>query len=736
MLPNRLAALALCLVFSLKIFAQNILDVGRVSSKIELDGRVDEPGWQSATPIAYTQQQPNFGQPPTERSEIFLGYDDEYLYFAGRIHLSDSTLFRGTTFKRDAFDPTTDYFGILLDSYNDHENAVCFFTTPVGMRWDGTVANDCQSDSDISSDWNSFWDAAAVRTPGGWQAEIRVPWSSLRFQVVDNETIMGVTSWWYIAAKNEQEIFPAISLDYGFVGQWKASLAQRIRFRGLRSKSPIYVAPYLLAGKQESQNLNETGTAYTPTTEQRLEPGVDLKLNLTSNMTLDLTANTDFAQVEADEQQTNLTRFDLFFPEKRLFFQERASVFDFGFEDDNRVFYSRRIGINDDGKQVRLFGGARLVGRVGKTDLGVLTMQSAAPEQGLFSENFAVVRGRRQVFNPFSTVGIIATNRMDGHGRYNSVAGVDGNFRVTDDEYLTVKLAQSVENQGESKFGSLGSLRSFVRWERRRYEGFSYRAMVSRAEGAWSPGAGFEYRPNFTLVNPLVRYGFIASPKSALLRHQFYAYDWVVTNNTDHRAETINWGGGVEMEFKNGWYLEPKFEYSYERLAEGFALTDAVGVPAGEYRFGQFIGKFNSPGNFLFSNETTLTVGGYYDGTLVSANFKPKLKLSAHWDLEGFYEINRVNFPQRGQSFTAQLARLRAAYFLNTKFSVSALLQFNNQDALWLANVRLRYNPREGNDLYLVFNDVLNDRRERLVPRLPLHDSRAVAVKYTYTFRI
>ncbi|MBK8562229.1 MAG: carbohydrate binding family 9 domain-containing protein [Saprospiraceae bacterium] len=374
-----------------------MLNAVHLTEPVNLDGHVDEAAWDAVPTIHFIQQIPQYGQPSTERSDIFLAYDDQYLYMAGRMYLSDSSLYRATTYKRDALEGSTDYFGFVIDSYNDNENGLAFFTTPTGLRWDGTVSNDALDfETSIGIDWNTYWDVATKRTPYGWSAEMRIPWSSLRFQEHNGEAI----------------------------------------------KKPLYLTPYALGGVQQTSLLNSDETAYRTNTDPKIEAGLDLKYSLTSNLTLDLTANTDFAQVEVDDQQVNLTRFNLFFPEKRQFFLERASIFDFQFEDDNRLFYSRRIGIND-GDPVRIYGGARVQGRIEGHDLGFLTMQTAAPADSLQSENFSVLRcgGRRST--PTATSVFMATNRTDFDGASTRPTASTPRFGPTQDDYLAAKWAQS-----------------------------------------------------------------------------------------------------------------------------------------------------------------------------------------------------------------------------------------------------------------------------------------------------
>ncbi len=744
MKPNSLLSLVIFLFIPLFIYSQTIIDAQRITGKIIFDGNANEAAWDAIQPLELTMQIPTLGAKPTEKGDMFLAYDDEYLYLGGRLHLSDSSYYRPTTYKRDAFDGTTDYFGMVIDSYNDKENGVAFFTTPTGLRWDGVVWNDAQAapgEFPISIDWNTFWDAKTVRTDYGWSVEMRIPWTSIRFQDDNGTVVMGMVHWWYIAAKNEVDMTPLIPMNWGDWSAWKPSRMQEYRFEGIYSKKPLYITPYALVGIQQINELNEEETEYHTDNDFTREIGIDLKYSLTSNLTLDLTANTDFAQVEADDQQVNLTRFSLFFPEKRQFFQERASIFDFNFEQFNRLFYSRKIGIDDDGNPVRIVGGARLVGRVGKFDLGFLNMQTAKSDE-LNSENFGLLRLRKQVTNENSYVGGIFTNRVDFDRSYNTTYGLDGIFKIVGDDYLNIKWVQSFEDSLENEIASLDPSRIFVRWEKRRTTGFNYSATYSRVGKDYSPGMGFELREDYNSLAGRIGYGQLGKEQSKLLSWQVWLEGTRLQGNTSDTIETANAMLGLQTASKSGWGFYGTLNYNHEYIDETFELSAAdspsglAEVPVGAYDFFNIQGTLSSPFQYYFVMIANLQLGKFFDGNIFSADVSPRLKVSNHLDLEGFYQFNRANFSDRGQKFISHVARLKALYMLDTKFSVAAFLQFNSLGEAFTSNVRLRYNPKEGNDLYIVYNDLMNSHRNRELPHLPFSSERAVIVKYTYTFRI
>ena len=332
--------------------AQEPLHLTRISEAIQVDGVLDEPQWLKIEPLPMVMYQPTYGGEMTERSEIRLAYDQEYMYVAASMYMDNAADIRGRSLYRDRY-AADDLVVILLDTFNDDKSALLFFTNPLGTRFDSTVSDDVSDGSgSINADWNTYWDVETTTTDEGWFAEFRIPFTTLRFQDDDGAAVMGLIAYRYMTVKNERHIYPDIAPNWSFA-LLKPSLAHDIAVEGIHSRKPIYITPYALGG------IDRTNSH----TDQTNEFGLSIKRNLTSNLTLDGTINTDFAQVEADNQRLNLDRFSLFFPEKRQFFHELAGIFEFGFDRSNRLFHSRRIGLVS-GTPVRLLGGARLVGRV------------------------------------------------------------------------------------------------------------------------------------------------------------------------------------------------------------------------------------------------------------------------------------------------------------------------------------------------------------------------------------
>jgi hypothetical protein len=718
------------------------LVIKRLTAPVTLDGLSGEPAWRDVAPIEFTQHSPNFGHSPSERTELLVGFDDVYLYIAGRLYDSEPDKIQTGTKKRDSLSPSNEWFGVIVDTFNDKENALAFFTTPSGLRFDAAVYNDAQParmdamEMPLNMSWNTFWDVKTVINDQGWFAEMRIPLSSLRFQEKGGLVTMGLISWRLIPRKNEMCVFPDIPPNWGMWSSWKPSQAREITLEGVRSRKPLYITPYGLAGAGRTAALNADEDAYAYDNDPVGELGLDIKYGLTSNMILDLTLNTDFAQVEADDQQVNLTRFSLFFPEKRMFFQERSSTFEFNTGGPNRLFYSRRIGLHDE-DIVRIYGGVRLVGRVGAWDLGIMDMQTAATDE-LPSENFGIFRLRRQVFNANSYVGGMVTSRIGRDGSYNAAYGLDGIIRMFGLDYLSLNWAQTFSDEAEhdNQALSLDPTKLRISWERRTINGLGYNLSYSRAGKAYDPGMGFEMREDYTRYGAQAHYGWIPGENSPINTHRISLGGSVTLSNQSQEVESAEFGPGWTGETKTGWGASFQPKYYQENLTEIFELSDEVEVPLGRYSYAGLEAMFYTPMGQKIGLMSLLQGGEFYDGTRLSWSFIPRWNPNSTWELEGFYEYNRVVFPERDQDLTAHLARLRILATLSTKVAVSAFVQYNGADNLVIGNLRFRYNPREGNDFYLVYNEVLNTDRYRESPALPRLDTRAILLKYSYTFNI
>jgi hypothetical protein len=711
--------------------------IPRLTDSIVFDGKPFDEIWNTIEPFRMIMHSPIFGNPVTERTEVRLAHDDKYLWVGARLYDRDPSKIQVTTKKRDDFVGQSDYFTIVLDTYDDNENAVAFMTNPSGLRTDMTINHDAEGDMSspnsmpMNASWNTFWDVFTETTGEGWFLEMRIPLSSLRFQDTGGKVTMGLILWRWIPHLNEIYTFPAIPQNWN-VGFFKPSQAQNVVFENIESSKPLYIKPYVLGGFGQENVLNDDETAWIRNDDPELNAGLDIKYGLTSNMTMDLTLNTDFAQVEADDQMINLTRFSLYFPEKRQFFLERASIFDFNTGLSNTLFYSRRIGLNEE-EIIPIIGGARLIGRQGPWDIGFMDMQTMKSDN-LSSENFGVLRLKRKTFNPYSYLGNIITTRIGLDGSYNLVYGFDGSIRITGDEYLKLIWAQSFENGlGNNPF-SMNKSRYLINWERRNTLGFAYDLFLAGYGPSFNPGIGFESREDYTNIGGIFHYGWMAPENSAVMKQNLHLriLDYISVSHDNPESFTIMPGYSIEL--KNMLNAMAYAGYNYEYVFDTIEISDDAIVPVGEYRYWSMEGMLRTPMSKPLMTSLMVMAGSYYDGNRVSIGLQPQWSLSASFQVSGFYEYNRVIFPARNQEFIAHIIRLKALYMFSTKLSLSAFIQYNTDEHNITSNFRLRYNPREGNDFYIVYNEGTNTDLDRETPNYPRMSDRTLLLKYTYTF--
>lgn len=738
---NIIAAL-ICLVsynpVSGSVFdSTTLVVIPRITGNIVFDGLPFEEVWESVEPVQMIMHAPVFGKPVTERTDIRIAHDDKYIYAAARLYDSDASKIQITSKKRDEFAGGSDFFTLVLDTYDDNENAVAFMTNPAGLRTDMTIFNDAEgmtsqpNSMPMNASWNTFWDVETEITDEGWFLEMRIPLSSLRFQDEDGKVVMGLILWRWIPHLNEIYTYPPIPQNWN-ISWFKPSQAQDVVLEGVESKKPLYITPYAIGGFGQEHLLNDDESAYVRDDNPELNAGIDVKFGVTNNLTLDLTLNTDFAQVEADDQMVNLTRFSLFFPEKRQFFLERASIFDFNTGGPSTLFYSRRIGLNEE-EIIPIIGGVRLIGRQGPWDIGFLDMQTVISDS-LPSENFGVMRLKRRVLNENSYIGNILTSRLGMDGSYNIVYGFDGLLRIVGDEYLKLIWAQSFEDGMGNNPISLNRSRFSFNWERRKTVGFTYNAILSGSGPKFNPGIGFESREDYTFAGGHIHYGWLMPEESSILKQNIYLRSRNFFSVSNNKLESLIIMPGYSIEMKS--YLNGNIflQLNYENVFEAFELSDDAEVPVGEYRFVDMQGMIQTPMSRPLMAILIFQGGSYYDGRRVSCGIQPQWSLSSSFELSGFYEYNWVDFPGRDQKFIAHIGRLKALYMFSTKLSASAFIQYSSADDALISNFRLRYNPREGNDFYIVYNEGTNTDLDREIPSLPRMSCRTLLLKYTYTF--
>jgi len=701
--------------FTTPLLAQDApLPIPRLEGTVDLDGVPGEPAWARVPPLPLTQYAPNYKRAPRQRSEIRVAHDGENLYAAGWFYDDEPDGMRVNSLYRDRWNGD-DAFAIYVDAFNDNRNSKWFGTTPAGMRFDQLVSDDGET---LNESWDGFWDARTTQGAEGWFAEVRIPFSTLGFQAQAEQVVMGLTVTRLVSRTGERVTFPDIDPRFQFR---QPSQARDVVLENVKSGRPVYLTPYALAGAQTGDEASR-------------EAGLDLRYAVSGTLNLDATLNTDFAQVEADDQQVALDRFPLFFPEKRRFFQEGSGLFDFETSGGGQIFHSRRIGLTDDRQPVPVYGGARVVGRVGDWDVGFLDMQTQ--EQGPTpSENFGVGRLRRSVFNPYSYVGVLATSRVGG-GRHNVVVGADGTFRLFGDDYLDLKWATSDDTADAPEAGLAGRSLWNARWQRRTNRGLAYVFEAMRSGAGYRPEMGFLPRIDVTRATAVANWYFFKDAHPWLRRIWPGALAFGTFRNATGALESGQYAAWVQWDTKagGGGWVEPKV--FVEDVQEAFSIGGEVEIPRGRYTFADLQLVYSMPTGRRVRTDVDFRAGTFFDGERVQAIVTPTWNASRHFELAGSYQLTRLRFEERGQRADIHLAGLELRAALDARASASALVQYNSTTDRLDANLRLRYNVSEGTDLWIVYNEGLVTDRvgEPGSPRAPLSAGRALIVKYTHTF--
>ena len=703
----------------------------RLTQEIRLDGRLDEAVYRTVTPITgLIQHIPDEGARASERTDAWVFFDETSLYVTARAF--DSAPPRewvANEMRHDVIQlRQNDSFSLLLDTFHDRRNGVAFLVTPIGGYSDFAISNE----GNVNTDWNIVWDMRTGRFEGGWTVEIEIPFKSLRYQPGETQ-VWGIQLRRIVRRRNEAAYLTALPISAArgsslIAGLWRVSEAATLVGLEVPPLSiDAEIKPYGIAGLRTDLN------ASPPTENDRdADAGLDVKYRLTQNLTADFTLNTDFAQVEIDEQQVNLTRFSLFFPEKREFFLEGRGNFDFapaGGGGVPTIFFSRRIGL-DDGRIVPIRAGGRVTGKVGPFDVGVLNIQTGdEATSGAVSTNFTVVRVKRDILRR-STIGGIFTNRsvsLVGDGS-SQVYGVDGRLAFLDDFRVTGYFANTQTPAGNGKDKSYQGLFDYA-GDR---HGLSYVHLV--VEDRFIPEVGFVRRDNFRLNS--VRARFSPRPQSIDLIRRF-----VVVASFDHIAtadqgelETREGQLLLESEFENSDELSFRFNDHYELLTSPFAISPEVTLPIGGYNFRNFRVLYTFGAQRPVSGSISVQTGGFWSGDNTSVSLsRGRVEVTPQLSIEPSISFNWLDLPEG--SFNTQLARTRFTYTVTPRMFFSGLLQYSSTGDSFSSNFRFRWEYSPGSELFVVYSE---DRdTDPLMPdRFTELRNRGLVVKINRLFRL
>ena len=694
----------------------------RVTEPLRIDGRLDEAFYRTEPISNFVQVEPAEGEPATEKTDVWLAFDDDNLYVVFRNWESQPGRVVAKEMRRDH---TTiwsgdDIVAFHLDTFHDRRNGFEFALNSIGGRQDAQTSNERQ----WNGDWNTVWSYSVGTFEQGWVVEAAIPFKSLRYAPGSEQT-WGFNAFRTNRWKNELSFLSPTPKARGQGGLHMASRSANLVGLMVPSGSKnLEIKPYAIS------SVNSARTpAFSLDSDLRGDVGVDVKYGLTQSIAADFTYNTDFAQVEADQQQVNLTRFSLFFPEKREFFLENQGMFTFGQTQTNTtgdtplLFYSRRIGL-ERGEAVPIDLGGRMTGRAGRYSFGALNIQTDDTASGVKPTNFSVVRLRRNVLRR-SAVGLMFTARNeDGRATGDNAAyGVDGTFAFFANLNINTYWAQS-DTRGPSSGNA--SYRGQLD-----YAGDRYGVQLERMSigEAFNPGVGYVRRPDMRKTFALGR--FSPRPRdSRLVRKYFWSGSVDHIENTDGRLETREREGEFAIEFQNADRFAVTYTNSYEFLPQPFRIAPGVVLPVGGYDFDNARVSFNRSVQQQVSGNAFVEYGTFYNGHKTAAGVASgRVSLHARVSVEPSYSLNRVSLVQG--DFTTHLAGTRVTYTPTALMFVSAFVQYNSSTHAVSSNVRLRWEYRPGSELFVVYNE----ERDTLDHGMPQLSNRAFIVKVNRLFR-
>jgi hypothetical protein len=707
----------------------------RVDVPLDVDGLLEESVYRIVPGASdFIQQEPHEGEPATERTEVWVLFDEKNVYVTARCWDSQPDKIVANEMRRDNFNIFfNDNFAVILDTFYDRRNGFLFHTNPVGGLADSYVTDE----RDNNRDWNTVYESKSRRFSGGWTVEMSIPFKSLRYSAGPSQ-IWGINFRRIVRSKNEHSYLTRIPAAYGQRGVIKvSSAATLVGIEPPAQSKNLELKPYAVAGVATDRTV-------VPSVESDLhfDAGFDLKYGLTRSLILDFTYNTDFAQVEEDEVQVNLTRFDLFFPEKRDFFLEGQGIFAFGGvatrggggggggggmggEQSNTpiLFFSRRIGLSDE-TQVPIDTGGRLTGRAGPYSIGVLGIGTGeVAAEGALATNFSVIRLKRDILRR-SNVGVIATRRspaVSGRGS-NEVYGVDGNFNFFANSAVNTYYARS---STDGRSGKDASYRAQIDLNTDRY-GFETEYLAVGEN--FNPEIGFLRREDFR--RSFARARFSPRPKS-LRGIRKVGWEGSLEYITDGagRLETREAQAKLTLDFESSDQMVVEYSRNYELLPEPFEIESGVVIPLGGYSFQDVRASFQMGPQRKVSGRLSLRQGSFYDGARTEASYTGRAEISPRLTIEPRLSWNWVDLPQG--RFTTKLVSTRVNFSLSPRIFVGALLQYSSSSDSLATNVRFRWEYEAGSDLFLVYND----GRTTEGPGFPLLQNRSLVVKFTRLFR-
>ena len=666
-----------------------------------LDGSLEDVVWQRGTLIdVFIQQEPDEGSPSTERTEVRILHDGETLYLGVFAFDSEPEALTATEMRRDSERILQeDNFQIILDTFRDSRSGYMFVTNPLGAMLDQQVANEGEggrfgrASSNVNRDWDGVWEVVAKKVPEGWIAEIAIPMITLRFPESEPQS-WGINLMRNIGRKNEQAFWSPIPKPYSIT---RVSLAGTLdNLSSLNRGRDLRITPFVTGGASRIRSAGVTDDAL-----QR-DIGMDLKYGVSASLNLDVTINTDFAQAEVDDEQVNLTRFALFYPEKRDFFLENAGQFNVGSVSSfNRLadlFFTRRIGLSDTGETVPIIGGVRLTGKLGRNDIALMDVQT----NGVFEEsgeNFLVARYSRNILTR-SKVGALFINKAQTNGtHYNRTYAVDMTLAPHANFTVTGVLAKT-----ETPSISTGDMAGYLNatWLSQSWRIYGE---FGDLQDNFNPEVGFLPRRGIRTTKLHVEWN--PRPDRWGIRMLSPMYDIMYTTDQQNRLVSRRYHFMNGTVFDNGAYLNIFYNRNYERLDEPFIVRKGVTIVPGAYRYGQLRLSFNSNQARRVYYNLMLAPQTFFDGTRVDMNATLGARVTNQFSAQASYTRNDIDLS--AGEFKVHLAAFRVDYALSPTLTLRTLTQYNSLSDQWGTSARLRYTYRPGSDIYVVYDEVRRD---------------------------
>ncbi|GAB4248402.1 MAG: hypothetical protein Tsb0034_27760 [Ekhidna sp.] len=724
------------------LYAQEYLEtrptIESSNANIVIDGILDEGIWRNLTPFEYVQFRPDWGKADS-LTQLFVTFDDQYLYVAAKCLYPEPEKIVARNLVRDGW-KGDDWFTFHIDSYGDKQNAFVFSIYPLGSRYDMAISNDGieLGKSTFNKTYDMIWEGKSTTNEQGWFIEMKIPLSNLRFQPTgDGKIISAISSARTINSENELYVFPAIPQDIQN-DIMRPSMKQPVEMKGLKPKKQLLITPYLLAGRNKTAVEGEGAKVYNHEVDVTKEIGLDVRYGISPKLTLDLTYNTDFSQVEADDQVVNLGRFSIFFPEKRRFFQEQAGLYEVDLGGSAQLFYSRNIGIYQ-GQLIPVLGGGRLNGKIGEWDVGTLFLRTQeidlADGGTLFPENFGVTRLRKKLFNNRSFVGLMGTVRSRP-GYENYATGVDALVNLKNDIYLLTSFSYAYD-EGAPNTRLMDNSRFFLRLQNQVNAGWIYTATYNYSAPNFNPGIGFIDRANFH--NPYFALSHGKFNERDKGKFQYVKWTLLASDQywtaSSHTFETWYTYSGVEFANFKGDNFDVSHVRELQNLQDTLYFTNELFAPADQYFFHYAYLGYYPARQRKFNHYSQLVAGSFYGGRRVSLTYAPSFNINKHFNLSGRWRMNYLDLSDNGSKADwIHVAKLTVEMAANLHLSGSVTMQYNTATNSIFNNARLRYNFRDGHDLYLVYNETFNTDRTRVEPVLPMSAQQTLALKYLYTF--